>query len=162
MAHQAVRAQVVGLVQDGHQEVARGDVAAHEHVAVTGVDYIYGLLGDVVSGRRVHHRIGLALQAELLEHGDRPRAVADQHGLHKALLLGRENALEHVLAVRAGEDDAHGPGHLGNSLEYLIEILKLHDHISVFHNGEANLTPSTIIYDAGAENKPELVQNHLK
>ena len=51
---------------------------------------------------------------------------------------------------------------LGTRSRILSKFFSSIDHISVFHNGEANPTPSTIIYDADAENKPELVRNNQR
>ena len=130
MAHQPLGPQAVFAVQHRHQKITGGDVAPHQNISVSGVDDVDGRLGNVVSGRGIHHGVGFLLQTELLQHRHGAGAVAHQHRLHKALLLGGEDALEHVLTVRTGQDHPHGAGHLRDALQDRVKVFQFHSVIS--------------------------------
>ena len=116
MTHQPVGPQAVFAVQHRHQKLPGGHIAPHQHVAVAGMNDVDGGLGDVVSRRCIHHGIGRLVQPQPLQHGHGTGPVAHQHRLHQPLLLRGKNALEHVFAVRTGQDHTHGTGHLGDPL----------------------------------------------
>ena len=126
MAHEPLGAQAVLLVQHGHEEVPGGQVAPHEDVAVPGVDDVDGRLGHVVARRGVHHGVGLVLQPQLLQlhHGTGP--VTHQHRLDKALVLGLEQALEHVLPVGARQHHPQGGVQMRDPADDVVKILQFH------------------------------------
>ncbi len=132
MAHQPVGAQAVFLVQHRHEEIPGGHVAPHQDVALPAVDDVDSGLGHIVSRRGVHHGIGLLVQPQLLQLHHGPGPVSHQHRLHKALLLRLEQALEHILAVSAGQYDPERGIQLGNTADNFVEIFHFHGMIPHF------------------------------
>ena len=126
MAHDTVGSQIIVTVENVHKEVVGIDIAAHQNVAVSAVDDIDGLLSDVMAGSHVHHSIGGLLQTQLFQQGDGAGAIAHQNWLDKAFLLGLEDAADHILAVRTGQNNTQGLFVFGEKFQNAFEIFKFH------------------------------------
>ena len=125
-----VGAQVVLLVQQGHQEFTGLGVAAHEHVAFALVDQVDGTLHHVFTGLGGDQTVGLVLQPQTLQHGLDLPGLAHQNGGGETGVLSLEGAQQDVLGVGAGNNHALlGKGLLG-ALHDLIEVLQSHSNFS--------------------------------
>ena len=128
--------QIVLLVQNRHQEVTGGGIAADQNITKTVIDNIDGTLHvNMVVGidliiRHITDNIIPLIKSQPLQHSGDPFLRTYQNGTAKSLGFRFKDCLHDILAVSAGNHHAGGTFQRLGTLNHKIKFFFKHMHDS--------------------------------